>query len=558
MLEGGRMVYKMRKRTFLFLVLSLIVINSLFLFIYVSEYKEERTQELSASFVKPIGKAVQNNLNTEKTSYNPYSDNEKVYYSFDSGNSGSKDSNGGSGGGSDIIYLRPSPSKMLSCSSDPNSIMQYFQGFFEMDYFELYIQESIESNETNQSNSYYHADFLDLDRNLLKTFNFSVYDSEYSDTHFFEFVCEVPSETKYIVFNYNSEVLYEFVVSDNAPEVSNIDINFLGEDLYNITWQAQDLDGDNLTFDIFLVEENVRYNIGSYIGNNYFLFDSYFIGQGNYKIKIKASDGFYNTEQESGNFNLGQKEPFVEIYGINENDEIFEKEKINVRAEGFDPEDGFLRDFVWYLDDAEISSEQELGFSPETGEHILRLEAEDSDGNMAEDFVNFSVVDKASIFVEDCGILDNEGSLYKLTENILMQETRDYCFEIIAPDITLDCQGNLIQSYALTCIYSNSLNTTIQNCNIQGSGTGSSDGEFYEGIFLEGADYSYIFNNTLEDLDIGMRFRLTNKTQLKGNAIKNTSQRALSILDGSVIRASFSENDIDGNILIRNATLTVF
>jgi hypothetical protein len=542
----------MRAKIFFILVLILIFMNSLFVVIYAFEKQDTSVQEIFINSFNSIGKAVQGNIETKEDSKDNNEDIRDIYYSSSSGNSDDEDLDEQA----DKISLNNPSVEVLS--SDNEFSIYSFQGFFNNESFDLYIDQAVEINESNQTNSDYYAEFLNEDGDLLKRFNFSVYNYPYSNNQEFSFICEVPVETKEIIFKHDLDILYEFTISDNTPEISNINIDNVGEDLYNITWQVQDIDGDNLIYEIYLVDEEGDYIIGADIQNNYFLFDSYFIGQGDYKIKIKSSDGFNFVEQESTYFNLAQKEPFIMIIGIENNDEIIKQDRIVTRAEGFDSEDGFLDSFSWYLDGEEISNEQEIDYHADLGEHSLRLEAEDSDGNIAEDSVNFSVLNKQSIFLDDCGNLDIEGAIYKVSEDIIMQETKDYCFEIRASNITLDCQGNMIQSKAINCIYSNFQNTVIKNCNIQSSEQGGLGGEFYKGIFFQGADDSYIFNNSLEDLDIGMMFRLTNRTELGGNTIKNINQKALSVLDGSVIRASFEDNDINGNILIRNATLKVF
>ncbi len=548
----------MRAKIFFILVLMLIFMNSLFVVIYAFEKQGTSVQEVFINSVNSVGKVIHGNTEDKEDSYdNNYNeDRTSIYYSSSSGNSDNDDDDEDSGEQSGAISLNNPSVEVLSSNQEDVNIYS-FQGFFNNESFDLYIDQAVEINESNQNNSDYYAEFLNEDGNFLKKFNFSVYDIGERDSLFFNFFCDIPDETKKIIFKHGSDILHEFVISDNVPEISDIDIQSVGDDLYNITWQANDADGDDLNYEIYLVDVNSSYIIGADIFRNYFLFDSYFIGQGNYKIMIKASDGFNFVEQESSYFSIGKKEPFVTIIGIENNDEFVKQERIVARAEGFDSEDGFLNSFLWYLDGEEISNKQEIDYSAGLGEHSLRLEAEDSDGNIAEDFVSFYIVNKQSIFLEDCGNLDSEGT-YKLLNDIFMQEVRDDCFKITASNVTLDCQGNMIQSKALDCIYSNSQNTIIRNCNIQGSESGSSSGEFYKGIFLQGADDSYIFNNTLSNLEIGMMFRLTNRTELKKNTIKNNSQRALSVLDGSVIKASFRDNEIEGSVLIGNATLKVF
>ncbi|MDP3027172.1 MAG: LamG-like jellyroll fold domain-containing protein, partial [Nanoarchaeota archaeon] len=102
--------------------------------------------------------------------------------------------------------------------------------------------------------------------------------------------------------------------------------------------------------------------------------------------------------------------------------------------------------------------------------------------------------------VSQCGVLDNANTVYNLTGNIINNTLTWPCINITAQNITFDCRGFSITSDdAVTGVYSDQLNTTIKNCNISmGSAVAG------RGIFLYGANDSYIYNNYLHDQYAGL------------------------------------------------------
>ena len=88
-------------------------------------------------------------------------------------------------------------------------------------------------------------------------------------------------------------------------------------------------------------------------------------------------------------------------------------------------------------------------------------------------------------------------STYALTTNLYLNTTlppqsgNTACFNLTAPNVTLNCQG-----YTLTGnntdlwygVYSNSSNTTVENCNFS---------NFSASIWMQQTNYSMIYNNTL-------------------------------------------------------------
>jgi hypothetical protein len=81
--------------------------------------------------------------------------------------------------------------------------------------------------------------------------------------------------------------------------------------------------------------------------------------------------------------------------------------------------------------------------------------------------LTFSIA-RAEIDISTCSVLNQAGETYRLTANILNSDAAT-CMDIIAENITLDCQGYLIDGILATGsvgIYSNQYNTTVRNCRV--------------------------------------------------------------------------------------------
>jgi len=269
-----------------------------------------------------------------------------------------------------------------------------FQGFIGEDFEFSVIPVNIE-DETEQQESEYKAEFLDAENNLMKSFNFSAEDIDYSDYKMFYFFAEVPLETGKIVFYGNNEVLNEFVISEHSPVVSNVEVDEIGENEFEIRWETEDADGDNLTFSVLISNGSESYIVGDLIENNVFMLKTDFIMGGSYKVIVRAFDGFKFGYGESDFFSVSEKEPYVMVFGIANNSEIILNQEIYASASGFDLEDGFLDNFSWKLNGEEIGSEDSVALSDlSLGEYELTLESDDSDGNTGAESVKFFVVER--------------------------------------------------------------------------------------------------------------------------------------------------------------------
>jgi len=145
--------------------------------------------------------------------------------------------------------------------------------------------------------------------------------------------------------------------------------------------------------------------------------------------------------------------------------------------------------------------------------------------------------------VYGCQILNQPNTVYRQ----MVDFEREYlfrmdCIIIAAENITFDCQGYSITDDVTNTfgsgIYSNQVNTTIKNCNISGFLSGTSDGF---GIELQGADNSYIFNNTLTDNLYGLLVETSSDMQIINNTINLNQEKGIYVIGegtGNIIQGN--------------------
>ena len=169
--------------------------------------------------------------------------------------------------------------------------------------------------------------------------------------------------------------------------LSSVSVKKIDTRVYNISWQAS----SNLNFSVFLsdgVDENI---IGDYITSRTFIANLPFASAGDYKIIVRASRESESTEGESAFFSVEEGEPFAKISIVN-NSVFSYGENIIVSGFAYDSESGFLNDFSWKLNSRDVGNEKDIILENlDIGNYILELEAQDSQGNTAQDNVNFIV-----------------------------------------------------------------------------------------------------------------------------------------------------------------------
>lgn len=128
--------------------------------------------------------------------------------------------------------------------------------------------------------------------------------------------------------------------------------------------------------------------------------------------------------------------------------------------------------------------------------------------------------------IDSCRILNQENRKYVLNASIINNSLISPCIEIVAENITLDCQGNSITSgSSATGAHSNSTLTTIKNCN---TNMGNDAGGY--GVYLENSNGSYIFNNTLSSQHTGLFLSSASNCLIENNIINFNANKGIHLL----------------------------
>ncbi|MBT4135642.1 hypothetical protein HOD75_02810 [archaeon] len=127
--------------------------------------------------------------------------------------------------------------------------------------------------------------------------------------------------------------------------------------------------------------------------------------------------------------------------------------------------------------------------------------------------------------VYQCGTI-NESGVYTMNQSIVNNSLSLHCLRILTSNVILNCNGYSISSTSNRAgVYSNSANTTVKNCDID-----MGEGYLGFGVFLDGADNSTIFNNTLNNQYSGIDTASSpDNLNISLNNISNTSDTAMGL-----------------------------
>ncbi|MCP3684817.1 MAG: hypothetical protein GY861_19285, partial [bacterium] len=173
--------------------------------------------------------------------------------------------------------------------------------------------------------------------------------------------------------------------------------------------------------------------------------------------------------------------------------------------------------------------------------------------------------------IGSCQDLSIADTTYRLTQDVNSTGT---CFNISASNVTLDCQGYLINysrsssGYAVVVFGDEYDYTTIKNCRMD---EGSAQ-DFSDAISVKSGDYSLIENNTITtgrigsdaDFCVGIRVRDSNRFNISWNTITTQGSEdnygiylyntSMSNVTGNVINTSFTDEYGTGVYLASNSS----
>jgi chitodextrinase len=209
----------------------------------------------------------------------------------------------------------------------------------------------------------------------------------------------LPAGTVKVQIRRADAVLHETLRSAHPPEIGGVSV--FPEEFPVISWQASDADGDDISYTIMYSKDGGA----DYIPLAVDLRESHYrwdhrltAGADHARVKVIASDGFYQSFSESPVFPLPKKSPQAAILVPLANQAITQGSFIKLKGSAFDSEDGLLDDthLVWQIDGGgPLGTGQSLiirekgrpvpggqvAMPYEIGPHTLKLTACDSDGN---------------------------------------------------------------------------------------------------------------------------------------------------------------------------------
>lgn len=199
----------------------------------------------------------------------------------------------------------------------------------------------------------------------------------------------------------NSVLLTERIRTANSPTVTVLAPNggeyWSSDSSHSITWIANDLDGDSLTYRVFYTTNDVDWVLLGTTTNTELTVNAANIAGGQeVKVRVVANDGINNSLDESdGAFVVEGKNPVVYITKPDGNRQIPIGSTLILDGFAHDAEDGLVQDesLVW-----SSSLDGYLGFGRFLyvdhlvwGNHIITLTATDTDGNETTTSVNVYV-----------------------------------------------------------------------------------------------------------------------------------------------------------------------
>jgi hypothetical protein len=215
------------------------------------------------------------------------------------------------------------------------------------------------------------------------------------------------TRTIQIVTTSGGQVLASYAVSAHAPAISGVALQGAPNPVSGVVtlgWNANDQDGDALTFDIYYSRDNGATfqpaKMGA-TGNSTQLDTAALGGSGTAILRVVASDGVNTAEASSAPFVMGNKPPDPHILTPGNNTHIHYGQLVNFSGMAFDVQDGTVGagGLVWL--DAQGGT---LGTGPlisldalPVGSNVITLKATNSVGQSATTTVTVLVDDDLNL-----------------------------------------------------------------------------------------------------------------------------------------------------------------
>jgi hypothetical protein len=221
----------------------------------------------------------------------------------------------------------------------------------------------------------------------------------------FSLALPYPDGTQAVVLTHSGAELARATASPHVPEVQVLSPNggetWQSTGTYTITWTASDADGETLHYAIsFSPDGGVSWNplVLDTTETQWPVDAGRLPGSTNAKIRVEASDDFQvGVDISDAPFTVERKGPQVFILLPREDVTIPLGTPLWLQGYAYDLEDGTLDSSVlnWTSSlDGDLGTGNQVLVTLLEGEHVIKLTATDSDGNLATDSLNVFVGNK--------------------------------------------------------------------------------------------------------------------------------------------------------------------
>jgi len=211
--------------------------------------------------------------------------------------------------------------------------------------------------------------------------------------YIFAFSVAIPEDSERMVFMSSTNIMHEHNFSVNAPVISNLNVVPDGDN-YSVFWEASDLDGDELSYDVYYSVDNLDFRLllMEYNSTSVDIPDSVF-PQGDIRLKVQVYDGFHESSIISSSFISGNNIPMTFILYPGSDSFFTNGTELNFEGWAYDSESE-INDYNWQSDiDGYLGDKDIISANLSLGTHNITLTA--SDGSLSSsDSISITVTEE--------------------------------------------------------------------------------------------------------------------------------------------------------------------
>ncbi|RLI14536.1 hypothetical protein DRO49_06130 [Candidatus Bathyarchaeota archaeon] len=200
---------------------------------------------------------------------------------------------------------------------------------------------------------------------------------------------------KIVIVNEEGDVIAKLSKTAHSPAVKINSIKITDEDFIDIEWEAEDVDGDDMTYDLlYKCGEGFWIPVASGVSENSYRINASMLPGGSAcSVMVIASDGFNVGSDISKSFRVLSKPPTAII--LTELSSYLDSEEIILKGLAYDLEDGILgsSNIKWFSSkDGYLGNGSSIRVKLSPGSHVIIMKAVDSSGAVGETSVEIKVM----------------------------------------------------------------------------------------------------------------------------------------------------------------------